>query len=105
MLDAGDTAGNKTEVIPAFGLYSYGVGQTVPKQGTHSEEDVGRIAMGLLLWLGCVEGRPSEEVAAKVVGAMMEHCMRTIGTLRGSESEGSLTAPLYWGPARWWLPC
>lgn len=66
MLDAGDTAGNKTEVIPAFGLYSYGVGQTVPKQGTHSEEeDVGRIAMGLLLWRGCVEGRPSEEVALR----------------------------------------
>lgn len=43
-------------------------------------------------------------LAAEAEGALMEGCVGTIGTPRGSEFEDRLTSPFYWGPTGWRLP-
>lgn len=40
-------------------------------------------------------------IAAKVVGAVLEHCMGMIGTPRSSEFDADQTIPFYWGPSQW----
>lgn len=62
--------------------------------------------MGLLPgWGVWKEGALGGGVADEVVGPVIELCPKVRGTPKSSGFENSPTAPLYWRPAWWWLPC